>query len=72
MIKFKLCREADTDTFKHGKSVMVVCDGGLVKLGYVDYDYYSNGHGQYIVRFSDGSTIPIVGMHYYECEMENY
>lgn len=70
MIKFKLCREADT--FKHCKSVIVVCDDGLVKIGYIDYDYYGNGRGQYIVRFSDGSNIPIVGMHYCECEMENY
>lgn len=72
MIKFKICREADVNTVEHGKSVMVVCDDGLVRIGYFYYDYYGNGRGTYIVKFSDGSNIPIIGMHYCECEMENY
>ena len=70
MIKFKIC--GDTKDFIKHKSVMVLCDGGLVKVGYVDYNYFGNGYGEYVVKFSDGSSIPILGMPYCEIEVENY
>ena len=49
---------------------MVLCDSGLVKVGFVDYNYFGNGYGVYVVKFSDGSSIPILGMQYCEIEVE--
>lgn len=69
MIKFKKC--ASTDELTNYTSVMVVIDNGEVKIGYIDYLYYGNGHGTSIVRFPDGSNIPIIGMRYCECELES-
>lgn len=62
--------DKNNEDIKHIKSVMVICDGGVVRIGRIDYDYYGNGYGDYIVRLDDGSNINIEGMHYCEVEIE--